>query len=308
MKFSKESNIHIGRYHKFIFSRPKREYIIKSGLVKHHIVPKSMGGSNEVENISILTVREHYIAHLILWKAYGSKMARAFWLLANIEGRRITSRQYESLKSEIFMSEETRLKMSNSRKGVKIHLTSEQRKNKSRKTSEIMKEHYKTHEHPRGNLGKKHSEETKKRLSENHKGLVKSEETRSKLSDAHFGKVLSEEHKERLSIAASKRTMTEKTRLKMSESAKNKRPMSKETKIKISEASKIREMKRKEKKCISSLKGKSSGSMQKHVRQKISEANKGKKKSEETKSNMKNAWIKRRENKKKELKENKIEF
>ena len=30
---------------------------------KHHIVPKCMGGSDDTENLIILTAREHFIAH-----------------------------------------------------------------------------------------------------------------------------------------------------------------------------------------------------------------------------------------------------
>ena len=45
-------------------------------------------------------------------------------------------------------------------------------------------------------LGKKHSEDTKKRMSEVHKGYIKTAEHRKHLSEAKKGKPLSEEHKE----------------------------------------------------------------------------------------------------------------
>lgn len=35
---------------------------------RHHIVPRSMGGSNEDNNLVLLTGREHYVAHLLLTK------------------------------------------------------------------------------------------------------------------------------------------------------------------------------------------------------------------------------------------------
>lgn len=35
---------------------------------RHHIKPKSLGGSDEAFNIINLTMREHYIAHLLLSK------------------------------------------------------------------------------------------------------------------------------------------------------------------------------------------------------------------------------------------------
>lgn len=40
---------------------------------RHHIVPKSMGGSNDPSNLVYLTAREHFIAHWLLWKIYNNK-------------------------------------------------------------------------------------------------------------------------------------------------------------------------------------------------------------------------------------------
>lgn len=37
---------------------------------RHHIIPKCMGGSDDPENIAILTAEEHYLAHLLLVKIY----------------------------------------------------------------------------------------------------------------------------------------------------------------------------------------------------------------------------------------------
>ena len=49
----------------------KRQAIEPCGYVeKHHIVPKSLGGSNDASNLVKLTAREHFIAHLLLSKMY----------------------------------------------------------------------------------------------------------------------------------------------------------------------------------------------------------------------------------------------
>lgn len=37
---------------------------------EHHITPKCMNGSDDQSNLVNLTAREHYIAHLLLWKHY----------------------------------------------------------------------------------------------------------------------------------------------------------------------------------------------------------------------------------------------
>lgn len=48
----------------------KDSYKKYSGLHEHHITPKHMGGDNSEENLTYLNVREHIIAHYLLWKIY----------------------------------------------------------------------------------------------------------------------------------------------------------------------------------------------------------------------------------------------
>lgn len=77
----------------------------------HHIVPRSFGGSNDQNNLVNLTAREHYIAHMLLWKMrfsgiYGSKMSFAFctfiFKFKNSKHLtyKVTSRIYETFKKE----------------------------------------------------------------------------------------------------------------------------------------------------------------------------------------------------------------
>jgi hypothetical protein len=68
---------------------------------KHHIIPKSMGGSNESSNLVYLTAREHFIAHWLLWRIYkNEKMAFAFYAMVHMgENQTIkSSRIYEECK------------------------------------------------------------------------------------------------------------------------------------------------------------------------------------------------------------------
>jgi hypothetical protein len=74
---------------------------------EHHILPESMGGDNNNTNLVMLTARQHYLAHWMLWKAYKSKeMTSAFFAMSNQNNqhqgrtRRITSRTYEILRKE----------------------------------------------------------------------------------------------------------------------------------------------------------------------------------------------------------------
>jgi len=37
---------------------------------KHHIIPKCLGGSDDKDNIAVLTPEEHFLAHQLLVKIY----------------------------------------------------------------------------------------------------------------------------------------------------------------------------------------------------------------------------------------------
>lgn len=57
-------------YHNLCESRRQSERDWKPGsnLHRHHIVPKHSGGDDSPSNFTYLTVREHIIAHFLLWK------------------------------------------------------------------------------------------------------------------------------------------------------------------------------------------------------------------------------------------------
>ena len=97
--------------------------------------------------------------------------------------------------------------------------------------------------------GKKHSEETKQKIGEAQKGKKLSDETRKKMSEAHkgeknwnYGKHLSEEHKKKLSECNKGKHRSEETRKKMSDAQKGEKHWnygkhhSEVSKIKMSEA------------------------------------------------------------------------
>jgi hypothetical protein len=66
---------------------------------KHHIVPKSMGGTDDASNIVKLTARQHFVAHWLLFKIYKNpSMAKAFRLMLDAS-QRPKSRSYEIAKS-----------------------------------------------------------------------------------------------------------------------------------------------------------------------------------------------------------------
>jgi len=100
------------------------------------------------------------------------------------------------------------------------------------------------------NYGKKFSEEHRKNLSEAHTGRKVSEETRKKMSEALKGKKFSEEHRKKLSEVQKGKKLSEEHRKKLSEVQKGtNNPMygrkhSEESKKKMSEWHKAKKLKK----------------------------------------------------------------
>lgn len=76
----------------------------------HHILPRSLGGSDDASNLVKLTAREHFVCHWLLTKMYTGdargKMINAMYIM-RAEGpnqkryeSKITSRIYENLRTE----------------------------------------------------------------------------------------------------------------------------------------------------------------------------------------------------------------
>jgi hypothetical protein len=101
-----KSTHYLNRYIKFI-TVAKKSVVSDKYVESHHILPQSMGGLNNDDNLVKLSARQHYLAHWMLWKAYKSKeMTFAFFSMSNqsnqYQGRncRINSRIYENLRNE----------------------------------------------------------------------------------------------------------------------------------------------------------------------------------------------------------------
>ncbi len=148
---------HLNRYFNFILAcsqansgKTKEEL---GYTEKHHICPRAKDLFPEYKSFTknpwngvVLTARQHFIAHWMLWKAYGGSQSFAFRTLRNVNGKSINGNTYEKM----------RIDTSGNNAPMKGKTHSE---NTKRKISESVKS-------MQLNVGKTHSENTKRKISE----------------------------------------------------------------------------------------------------------------------------------------------
>lgn len=197
---------------------------------KHHIIPKSCGGSNSKDNLVDLTAKEHFICHLLLVRIvkgnFRYKMAYALNRMlttnSNNQVRYIpTSRKFEKIRLQISdalkghpspmkgrkHSEETKKKLSEIHKGKPSLLKGRSKSEETKKKIAESRKGYKMPDSTKKKLsefnkGKSYSDDYKKKMSERNKGLgfgrKLSTETKKKISDIHKGKTISDDHKDKI--------------------------------------------------------------------------------------------------------------
>jgi hypothetical protein len=182
----------------YLNNKYKRIYdrLIKRGLKRdfieifesHHILPRSCGGSDDSNNLVKLTPREHLIAHMLLPKfTIGEAKNKMICAYAIMSGRKDYGVSFNSRSYQRFKEEYSKIN-SESVKGSKNPMYG------IRKIGENNPFY-----------GKKHTEETKKRISDSllgqsyNKGIKKSDNHKKNLSKAkkeHWNNLSKEEKKE----------------------------------------------------------------------------------------------------------------
>jgi hypothetical protein len=78
-----------------------RNRTLEHGFERHHMIPKSLGGANNLSNLVQLTLREHFVAHKLLTRIHTGEAQKKMWFayyrLCN-RHRHTTSRMYEQAK------------------------------------------------------------------------------------------------------------------------------------------------------------------------------------------------------------------
>lgn len=185
-------------YHNITYNAKQR---ITEGYTElHHIIPQSLGGSNDKENLVDLTAREHFICHWLLIKmTEGEDRSKMLYALNGMKAEnkyqqryrtKITARVYEKYRIE---HAENHSKVM---KGRPAH-------NKGRKMSEEQKQLLREKAKANHASGKIYSKEWQQKRVAKVIGQKRSEETKLLMSLASKGKPkgpMSEEQKQVRSI------------------------------------------------------------------------------------------------------------
>lgn len=181
------------------------------GRERHHIIPQSLGGTNDNNNLVYITPREHFICHWLLIKmTIDADRVKMVYALNGMKrenngqeryNTKITARVYEKMRIEFSKvhSETMKGRVPWNKGGVE--LTEEQYANIKRAANNRKIDPVKQAEGQRKRIekmtGRKDSEETRKKKSEALTGIVRgpmSEEEKLKRSLANKGKPKKEGH------------------------------------------------------------------------------------------------------------------
>lgn len=145
----------------------------------HHIIPKSLGGSNNKNNKVLLSGKEHFICHHLLTKIYpkSNSMYYAFWCMCNYSSQnqqrvRPTSTTYENIKKQFAKISSKRWLTNNPNTWI----------DNTGENNPMYNVHRFGEENPF--YGKKHSQTTKNKIANSKKGSELSPEHKLKLKES----------------------------------------------------------------------------------------------------------------------------
>jgi hypothetical protein len=188
---------------------------------KHHIIPRSLGGTNDIKNLVRLTAKEHRLVHILLPKmtidpAHTKSMWYALWMMLRTKNkdqqRKVSKgKAFELAKINVssalsqlhkgkIVSDETKEKLS-------AKATGRTSPNKGKAMSQEQKDKLSA-----ANTGKIVTPDTVAKILEARRNYTHSEVTKQKISDSNKGRivVISEETKQKISTSLKGRPNTNK--------------------------------------------------------------------------------------------------
>lgn len=208
----------------------------------HHIIPRCLGGSNDRSNLVMFTGREHFVAHMLLWKAFpeNTSLMRAAFLMSSrwISSADKISKNSEQLNSKTYskLREEYASAISDQCSGENNPMYGKTHTEEARQ--KIKEWHAANPDHGKHMVGKKHSDEskakmrayqssrpsmsdeTKKKIGDYHRDKPKNPDAIEKTRQANIGRKKTDEEKKKISDAQKGRPWSEAQRLGITASLK----------------------------------------------------------------------------------------
>lgn len=157
----------------------------------HHIIPKCIGGTDDKDNLVLLTYREHVIAHMLLARIYNTiELKHVVYLMFNsfknktLGNIKLSTKQLE----EIRIASAEFLKKKFTGRIVKPEWIEKAKETKKRRYGGKLTEAQRIAQ-ARGRVGMRFSEKRKQNMSKSLSGITISDETKKKQSLSHSRKV-----------------------------------------------------------------------------------------------------------------------
>lgn len=173
------NNKYTSIYYSIITRAQSRALSTDTYTESHHIIPKSLGGTNYKDNLVHLTPKEHRLCHLLLVKMTSGNAKRSMVWAANIMLKasnqyqhRVTNKLYTRLREELSISMRG---ANNPNYGKKVW-------NSGKKRSPEFCQHMR--ELNTGKQGIPHTDAAKEKIRQVHLGVPKTEEAKKKMSIA----------------------------------------------------------------------------------------------------------------------------
>lgn len=93
-----------------LIDKAKVRVCIDGYVERHHVLPRTLGGSDDSSNLVALTAREHFVAHVLLAKIHGGILWQAVILMSGGKQRYCNSRLFEMARRHAFVEREKFIK------------------------------------------------------------------------------------------------------------------------------------------------------------------------------------------------------
>lgn len=178
-------------YYYSIINAALSRKILPAYYEKHHIIPRSLGGEDDEQNLVALTAREHFVCHKLLVKITEgknrAKMSYGLWQMAQINQNqqriKISSREYNRIRESlsearaVLWDDDKKAERSKKYSGEgnpfygKKHTEESKQKQREKMTGRPVAPEVLARRESRAGenntfYGKKHSAETKRKISE----------------------------------------------------------------------------------------------------------------------------------------------